>query len=65
VVTTYDQFVGRPLGVGEQVPAHDYDKVARAQAIATIERGRVVDRRPARYRVVVRFPSTDERVATS
>jgi hypothetical protein len=30
-VTAYDQFIGRPLKVGEQVPTHDYDGVARAQ----------------------------------
>jgi hypothetical protein len=31
-VSAYDQFIGRPLKMGEPLPAHDFDKVALAQA---------------------------------
>jgi hypothetical protein len=31
-VSAYDQFVGRPLKMGEPLRAHDFDKVATAQA---------------------------------
>jgi len=31
-VKAYDQFVGRPLEMGEPLRAHDHDKVALAQA---------------------------------
>lgn len=47
-VTAYDQFVGRPLKVDEQVPTHDYDKVARAQVTYVAPNvGRLVSSRPA------------------
>jgi hypothetical protein len=31
-VSAYDQFIGRPLKMSEPLPAHDFGKVAHAQA---------------------------------
>jgi hypothetical protein len=38
-VRAYDQFIARPLKMGQPLPAHDFDKVALAQAeVETAER---------------------------